>query len=65
MERIVIDVKRGCLNLVSSIPHGIELIIKDYDVIEDKASPTQKSDYDGIYEEAVYTDADNKVGRKK
>ena len=57
--QIIIEVDRGCVNLKSPIPDGVELVIKDYDVIEDPTSPTQKKDYNGVYEEAVYTKAGN------
>jgi hypothetical protein len=57
--QIIIEVDRGCYNLASPIPDGVELVIKDYDVIEDPTSPTQKNDSKGVYEEAVYTRAGN------
>lgn len=58
-QRIIINVERGCHNLASSIPDGVELVIKDYDVIIDPNSPTQKSDSRGVYEEAVYCRSGN------
>jgi len=57
--QIIIEVDRGCYNLISPIPDGVELVIKDYDVIEDPTSKTQKKDMKGVYEEAVYNKADN------
>ena len=57
--RIIITVDRGCVNLVSPIPDGVELVIKDYDIIEDPNSPTQKRDMNGLYEEAVYSKEGN------
>lgn len=57
--QIIIEVDRGCYNLASPIPDGVELVIKDYDVIEDPTSTTQRKDMKGIYEEAVYNKRDN------
>ena len=59
IPQIIIEVDRGCYNLVSPIPDGVQLVIKDYDVIEDPTSPTQKKDFKGTYEEAVYDKSGN------
>lgn len=57
--QIIIEVNRGCCNLVSTIPEGVELVVKDYDIIEDVNSTTQKNDRNGAYEEAVYDSESN------
>lgn len=61
MKKIIIEVNNGCIDIVSEIPPGIELVIKDYDVIEE----SEKKDSKGNYEESSYTSADNYLLSKK
>lgn len=57
LNKIILEVHRGCVEIVSSIPAGVELIIKDYDILEE--NETTKKDDGGVYEETSWTPADN------
>ena len=60
--RLVINIMKGCASVGSSIPPGIELVIKDYDGLEE--SETTKRDEYGQYEETSWTCEDNEVIRR-
>lgn len=54
MKPLIIEVERGCVNVASEIPEGIQLIIKDYD-----CEDGEKKDGKGKYEETIWTSEDN------
>lgn len=60
--RLVINIMKGCASVGSPIPPGIELVIKDYDGLEE--SETTKRDEYGQYEETCWTAEDNEVLRR-
>jgi len=52
MKKVVIELNCGIVNICEK-PDDIELIVKDYDVLEDDVDNLKK-DENGIYMETIY-----------